>query len=797
MQALDGKKMLRFLLALALPFGFLLISGGNQPLTLLVRFLFLFSILVGSHLVLSHKKTSSPIFASLTLLISLVFLSLAICLGLTFFAWLFLAFYYIYLIICAESLMRSRIGLRLFGWLILFVSAGAVPGLINQINLRFSEEEFYTALMVVFLCIFWLVLWLSYHFFLSPHRKSEEATKTPLRSNAINTILNLLILIGILIFSIIRYQKSFYPAQPQAFFEGIGTDNPILCEKISVKDPDQAVSVQAVQDKYAAAIENKSNIKTLDLGFLAAYHQSEPYFSQFKDSLLSDAASMRYTQPAGSVKWDQLLAAQTLYYYKTVSEIKPNLFTQADTEEINAWIEAINKRAQTDELVDWMYALAFSHKPVGAYLNQDIGAGLYALLNQLPLIDTSWQNENAEFLNEHPRGWEQGFRVTDDALTYQPVWITNSYFQALLANQTINDNTIRSFDWILAQALPDAGLQTYNFPSQTTIAPISLFGSIYLRDPNLLWLANRSIETIGENYNYAVQVGSEMKIDEALTTEVPQIGSCLLYGNSGLPEQTGPLAPDKVVLRNGWEKDDLYLMLNLRFSGWHRYKASNAISLIYAGAPLVEEQYTQEAIPWLPTGRALVRDKRIQIEQLNTLLIKRGGLDAVLNTLNSWFGPYSQDPPYYADVEAFSTSPELDYSKTSTKDWHGWDFTRELYLFQDGPAIIVDKAQHSENKSANIRWHLSADFEEVGENRYDSTRKNASLILLGQDAGQVSSKPSDDLLVIEYQSPGSGQLELVTIVLSGELSKATFVSFNDNVLTLDLDGQLFEYELKP
>ena len=506
---------------------------------------------------------------------------------------------------------------------------------------------------------------------------------------------------------------------------------------------------------------------------------------------------MRYTQPAGSVKWYQLLAAQTLYYYKTVSEIKPDLFTQADTEEINAWIEAINKRAQTDELVDWMYALAFSHKPVGAYLNQDIGAGLYALLNQLPATDTSWQDENAVFLNEHPRGWEQGFRVTDDALTYQPVWITNSYFQALLANQTINDNTIRSFDWILAQALPDADLQTYNFPSQTTLAPISLFGSVYLHDPNLLWLANRSIETIGENYNYAVQVGSEMKIDEALTTEVPQIGSCLLYGNSGLPEQTGPLAPDKVVLRNGWERDDLYIMLNLRFSGWHRYKASNAISLIYAGAPLVEEQYTQEAIPWLPTGRALVRDKRIQIEQLNTLLIKRVGLDAVLNTLNSWFGSYSQDPPYYADVEAFSTSPELDYSKTSTKDWHGWDFTRELYLFQDGPAVIVDKAQHSGNKSANIRWHLSADFEEVGSNRYDSSQKNASLILLGQDAGQISSKPSDELLVVDYQSPESGQLELVTIVLSGELSKATVVGFKDDLLTLDLDGQLFEYELKP
>ena len=143
MQALDGKKMLRFLLALALPFGFLMVSGGNQPLTLLVRFLFLFSILVGCHLLSSHKKTTSPWFATLVLLLSLVFLALAIRLDLTFFAWLFLALYYIYLIIRAELLIRSRLGLRLFGWLIIFVSAGAVPGLINQINLVFRRRILY------------------------------------------------------------------------------------------------------------------------------------------------------------------------------------------------------------------------------------------------------------------------------------------------------------------------------------------------------------------------------------------------------------------------------------------------------------------------------------------------------------------------------------------------------------------------------------------------------------------------------------------------------------------------------
>jgi hypothetical protein len=179
MEGLDRKKLLGFLPAIALPFVFLLISGGKQPLTLLYRFLFLFSILAGCHVVLSQKKIASQLASSLALLLSVVFLVLAICLDLTIFAWLFLALYYIYLIVSAELLIKSKVGLRISGWLILFASAGAIPGLINQVILRFSEEEFYTALMVVFLCIFWLVLWLSYHFFLSPHRKSEEAAKTP------------------------------------------------------------------------------------------------------------------------------------------------------------------------------------------------------------------------------------------------------------------------------------------------------------------------------------------------------------------------------------------------------------------------------------------------------------------------------------------------------------------------------------------------------------------------------------------------------------------------------------------
>lgn len=58
-------------------------------------------------------------------------------------------------------------------------------------------------------------------------------------------------------------------------------------------------------------------------------------------------------------------------------------------------------------------------------------------------------------------------------------------------------------------------------------------------------------------------------------------GSCLLYSDLGLPNQKGPLAPDKIVFRDGWSPDVAYLLVNLRFTGWHRYKATGTVTLVY------------------------------------------------------------------------------------------------------------------------------------------------------------------------------------------------------------------------
>ena len=121
--------------------------------------------------------------------------------------------------------------------------------------------------------------------------------------------------------------------------------------------------------------------------------------------------------------------------------------------------------------------------------------------------------------------------------------------------------------------------------------------------------------------------------------------------------------------------------MNLRFTGWHRYKASNTISLVYQGGPLVVEQTVGQPFAWLPEGRSLFRDKRIPRENLNGLLIKRSGMSAVLYQMTGIGGPWAQDPPHYAEVLAFRTGDELDWSHVQLADWRRWRHSSWFWSF--------------------------------------------------------------------------------------------------------------------
>ena len=75
--------------------------------------------------------------------------------------------------------------------------------------------------------------------------------------------------------------------------------------------------------------------------------------------------------------------------------------------------------------------------PKGPYENQENGAGLLAMLEAEGLADPALSAANRAYLARNWRGWTARFRVTDDALVYQPEWIDNAYFQSLFSGSGV------------------------------------------------------------------------------------------------------------------------------------------------------------------------------------------------------------------------------------------------------------------------------------------------------------------------------------------------------------------------
>ncbi len=468
-------------------------------------------------------------------------------------------------------------------------------------------------------------------------------------------------------------------------------------------------------------VEANPNKSTPEYALLALGTQNQKWANDFRISILSEAEAGLFTEPVGSVKYGQYLASQRAYFYPKVRDAFPGLFSPVEEEIIQVWFSAINQRTFTVEWVDWFYALAFRYWPQGPYENQENGAGLISLLELNQLADPNLSTKNQQYLADNPRGWLTRFRVTDDAAVYQSEWMESGWYQSLYSNHTSSRNQQLSFDWIKLLAHPDGSPLRYNHIGALEYSNTALWGANIQNDDTLLWLAGRALQNQASNSTRIKgQPGTEKSLIDEGTS--PTIGSCLVYGDLGLPTQQGPLAPDKVVFRSGWDPNDVYLLLNLRFTGWHRYKATNSIIQIYQEEPLVVENTSGENFGWLPTGRSLFRDKRIPRENLNGLQITKTGLAAVLYQLTGLGGPWAQDPPYYAEVTEFETTPEFDKSITLIENWHGWNHQRTIYFYPEGIIAIIDDARGPEGHPAALTWHL------VGEDEPRGNRISLGLI---------------------------------------------------------------------
>jgi hypothetical protein len=358
-------------------------------------------------------------------------------------------------------------------------------------------------------------------------------------------------------------------------------------------------------------------------------------------------------------------------------------------------------------------------------------------------------------------------------LIYQPEWISNAFFQSFYTHPAASENVRLAFEWLLLQSVPDGTALQYNHPASVSLANVAYLGAQLQKDARYIWLSGRALANIESRGEYLfAQPGVESAVD--LQGYSPTQGSCLIYGDSGLPNQVGPLAPDKIVFRDGWSKDSTYVLLNLRFTGWHRYKATNTLMLLYQGGPLVTEEQEGPPFSWLPTGRSLFRDKRIPRENLNGLLVESTGMSAVVYGLTGIGSPWAQDPPYYAEVEHFETGAQVDSSTVLLKDWRGWQDRRTVYFYHGGPTVVVDEVVGSPGRRAALTWHVAGNAQPLSHRiKLRDGAEPAEMLFLstGNEKMRIESLAGqgDQLgLQVIPGDPASGQFNVVTVFLMGD-----------------------------
>lgn len=693
-------------------------------------------------------------------------------------AWLALIGYFAVSFWLAEMIVDGQ--KPALAWVIrLPIGLGFVLGPIafDQMATHFADEEFFAALQAAQLAPWWIALEAGAALLARP-RAQPGPTALMLDIRWTRLALGALAILGGAV-TIHAYQSSFYPAQAPSY-PGISAALPFECG--TFESQGQAYDGLLVHRDLLSAVEANPRKASPEFGMLALGTGEAQWAQAFRSSLLEEAAAGLYTTPANSVKSVQQEAALRAYYYPRVAAVFPDLFADDDTARLRTWFAEINRRALRVEWVDLLYGLAFAQWPEGPYANQENGAGLLAMLEAGGLAAPDLAQANIRYLEREERGWLARFRNTDDAYIYQPEWITNAYFQSLYAGTPTNENMARAFEWLLLQALPDGSAPAYNHPSEPSLAGTAYLGAVLLQDPRYVWLAGRALEALRPSGgDLTAQPGAERAVD--LAAQAPGEKSCLVYGDSGLPTQVGPLAPDKIVMRSGWEADSLYLLLNLRFSGWHRYKATGTLTMLHQDQPLVTEDSLAAPSSWLPRGRSLFRDKRIPRENLNGLVVERRGMNQVLAIATGVGGRWAQDPPYYAQVERFEPGQDYDRAEIALSAWHGWQHTRTIMLYDEGIVVVVDEATGPKDSQAAIRWHLPEGSWRDGERiiLYEG-ENSASLILLTPES--VTADGLGRTVDVSIVS-SAGHVCAVSVFLTGAWAEAEVAPSPDGrVLTL-------------
>ena len=678
----------------------------------------------------------------------------------------------------------KRIGFWLLG-------GGLVSFFLSTANLletNFGEEEFFVALGAIIITFNWLLLALAYQIFISS-TKYNAYTQERQKGFAILSFSVIPLAAVIMIFLIaLGYPASFF-SSPESPYPGITEQSPFLCGQVSANKETPLGS--DVFTELLHQIEGNTYKSVPEYGMLALATREEQWLTRFRQEILEEAETHQFLGPSGSVKFSQYEAALRAYYLHKIMETFPELFSEDELAILRGWFAQINQHALSVGWVDFLYAAAFAKVPEGPYENQENGAGLLAQLEVTGYADPDLSANNRDYLARNVRGWSTRFKNTDDTYLYQREWINNALFQAQFGNiQPANSPRMNlrdlAFEWSLLQLPPDGFPLTYNHPYRTHFAGQFYLGALLTNDPRYIWLAYQALKSSQEGNEALLFAQPGVEAASELRGQSPTEGSCLIFSHTGLPNQKGALAPDKIVMRDGWKDDSSYLLLNLRFTGWHRYKATNTLTSIYKKGPIVIENVGIAAYDWLPRGRSILRDKRIPRENLNGVLMPKQGINRIVYQLTGWGGRWSQDPPHYANIERFVNLGPLDVSQTNI-EWHDREYQRDIFFYTDGPIIIMDRMV-SDNSVGNsaVSWNFVGEAV-IGQDSppslmLDNGQNLTKVVLLGstfdtlditQTPSTIDWLPNETISTIIYQPDDNNKpLDLLTLFLTEDWLEA-------------------------
>ena len=607
-------------------------------------------------------------------------------------------FWVVMSVLFSDVLIGSKSGIKNFFYLTFTVIisgafAGGIAGLLWGVLAEGAHAEGYVLLviaMISILSMMWGIGIIAGMYFFSKH------AKVGIQGGTLILIVLLVSLTGIETIGEFRNKQNGEKKGKSDNFPS------------TLPNPDKSTVIKILQ--------NSPNKGVSELTALYLLTGDTRYAFEIKAHLLKEARGKKFTNPAHSVKSKQLDAAERAISYLEVGNIE-GLFCQEEKEELIDWFKDIVERVFTVEWVDYLYAFAFRRAPVGPYENQEIGVGALSVFAQI--IEDKYPEiaqKCRTYIDEHAVVWGENFRNTDDSIGYHSWWMYSAFLVAKYRPRSEwlkNEYARESFEWILAQWPPNGMTLGYNDYRSANLADTMALGALLFQDGRYKWLASKMLQrlTLEKGVRFPPFYFGLAFWDDSLVPVRPSVASLYLQGPGELPHNPGPSMPDKIVFREGWQEESLYALLNLRYSGWHKYKASNSFITIIYGKPFVVEDFISKKHTWLPAGRSLYRDKKIDRIRLNGFQVGLEGYERLIYDMLQIGSPWAQDPPQYADVEYFQTSTHVDFSKTSLPQWRGWSSERVSVFVKNSYLAVFDRAEREKNGTVAVSWHLKGSSE--------------------------------------------------------------------------------------